>query len=197
MKIIITENQLKKLILNENENAWLNEVKKAKKDVSKISDRVDNIGLGSKISSFLTRISATETCYGLNKTNGENNIYQIDKLAFNDTQNTSSHPRLKDKFKTIKEKTGIEWMGQNYGDIRNDKFKNGIAARLLLSNKPGTIPNTLEGQAKYWKEHYNTSSGKGTVEDFINKNGGEGLEHCMYYGKNEYDKNVENTKDNG
>ena len=32
-------------------------------------------------------------------------------------------------------------------------------------NKP--IPTTLEGQAQYWKEHYNTSQGKGTVEEYI------------------------------
>jgi hypothetical protein len=32
-------------------------------------------------------------------------------------------------------------------------------------NKP--IPTTLEGQAQYWKEHYNTMQGKGTVEEYI------------------------------
>ena len=29
------------------------------------------------------------------------------------------------------------------------------------------LPNDLEGYAKYWKEHYNTRLGKGTVEEFI------------------------------
>lgn len=29
------------------------------------------------------------------------------------------------------------------------------------------IPDTLEGQAKYWKKYYNTSKGKGTVEQYI------------------------------
>jgi hypothetical protein len=35
------------------------------------------------------------------------------------------------------------------------------------------IPTTLEGQAKYWKAFYNTKRGKGTVEHFIEANGGE------------------------
>lgn len=29
------------------------------------------------------------------------------------------------------------------------------------------IPDTLEGQARYWKKYYNTSKGKGTVEQYI------------------------------
>ncbi len=189
MKIIITENQLKRIILSESEKDWVDKVKEYKKEVTKISQRVDGIGLGSSVSTFLTRISATESCYGLNKTNGKNNIYQIDKTAFDDTQNTKSHPGLVDKFKKIENKTGIVWSAETYSDVRNDKFKNGITARLLLSNKPGKIPSDLKGQASYWKKHYNSSSGKGGEQDFIDKNEGDGLEHCKFYGKNEIDKN--------
>ena len=189
MKIKITETQLKKVILTESKKDWEAKVREYKKEVSNISKRVDKIGLGSPIATFLTRIAATESCYGLNKTNGKNNIYQIDDTAFNDTQDIKSHPGLKEKFKIIKDKTGIVWTSQTYSDIRNDKFKNGIAARLLLSNKPGKIPTDLKGQANYWKRHYNSSEGAGGVQDFIDKNEGEGLEHCIFYGKKEIDKN--------
>ena len=48
-------------------------------------------------------------------------------------------------------------------------MKNGIAARLVLSNIPSSIPSDLKKQAKYWKDNYNTSAGDGTVNDFINK----------------------------
>ena len=122
---------------------------------------MDNIGLGSPIATFLTRIAATESCYGLNKTNGKNNVFQVDDIAFDDTQDIKSHPGLKEKFKIIKDKTGINWSGETYTNIRGDKFKNGIAARLLLGNKPGKIPTDLNGQAKYWKKYYNTGSGEG------------------------------------
>jgi len=189
MKIIITENQLKKVILSEGEQDWEKKVKEFKKSVSEIAKKVDNIGLGSPIATFLTRIAATESCYGLNKTNGKNNVFQIDDIAFDDTQDIKSHPGLKEKFKIIKDKTGINWSGETYTNIRSDKFKNGIAARLLLGNKPGKIPTDLDGQAKYWKKYYNTGSGKGGEQDFIDKNEGDGLEHCIYYGKKEIEKN--------
>ena len=45
-----------------------------------------------------------------------------------------------------------------------------FAVRNRLRNKmirPTTIPQTLEGQAAYWKEHYNSSEGAGTVNRFI------------------------------
>lgn len=32
---------------------------------------------------------------------------------------------------------------------------------------PSRIPDTLQGQAQYWKEYYNTNLGKGTVEEYI------------------------------
>ena len=67
-------------------------------------------------------------------------------------------------------------------------FNEGFAVESLLSNLavqaafcrlhyrrvPKKLPKVgdLEGQAKYWKEFYNTIKGKGTVEHFINKNGG-------------------------
>ena len=46
--------------------------------------------------------------------------------------------------------------------------------RLHYRRVPKGLPkaNDLEGQAKYWKKYYNTIEGKGTVEHFINKNGG-------------------------
>ena len=197
MKIIITENQLNRIILTESEQDWKEKVKEYKKEISKISKKVDAIGLGSPIATFLTRIAATESCYGLNKSNGKNNVYQIDNIAFSDTQNIKSHPKLKEKFKKIKDKTGINWSGETYSDIRGDKFKNGIAARLLLGNKPGKIPTDLKGQSSYWKKYYNTSSGAGGEQDFIDKNEGDGIEHCIFYGKKEIDKNKKKKKKDG
>ena len=148
MKIIITESQLEKILLSESEQEWKDKVKEFKKEVSKISKRVDNVGIGSSVATFLTRISATESCYGLNKSNGKNNIYQVDKTAFDDTQDTKSHPGLVDKFKKIENKTGIVWSGETYSDIRNDKFKNGIAARLTywVTNQEKYLQD-LKGQA--------------------------------------------------
>lgn len=42
------------------------------------------------------------------------------------------------------------------------------AARLQYYRKKGDIPDTLEGQAEYWKTHWNTIHGKGTVQEYVN-----------------------------
>jgi hypothetical protein len=45
-----------------------------------------------------------------------------------------------------------------------------ILARLKYYPDPEPIPQTLSGQAIYWKRIYNTPEGKGTVEKFIHDN---------------------------
>lgn len=43
----------------------------------------------------------------------------------------------------------------------------GLAARLFLAMLFAPIPTNLASQAQYWKTHYNTAAGKGTVKKFI------------------------------
>lgn len=40
-------------------------------------------------------------------------------------------------------------------------------ARVFYLSKPGAIPKTTQGQAEYWKKHYNTYLGKGTAEQAV------------------------------
>ena len=44
--------------------------------------------------------------------------------------------------------------------------------RLHYRRVPSALPKAedLEGQAKYWKEHYNSHLGKGTIEHFMEAN---------------------------
>ena len=42
-----------------------------------------------------------------------------------------------------------------------------IMCRLLYRRVAESIPDTLMGQAEYWKNHYNTALGAGTVEQYI------------------------------
>lgn len=46
-----------------------------------------------------------------------------------------------------------------------------IMARLHYLRVPAPLPanNDLRGQAEYWKEHYNTPLGAGTVDGFLDK----------------------------
>ena len=42
--------------------------------------------------------------------------------------------------------------------------------RLLYRMRPGAIPKTMKGRAKYWKLHYNTPLGRGTVQHYMEAN---------------------------
>lgn len=178
MRIIITENQLKKLISEQNTEK-LAKVNNAKQKVRKIAEKVDGMGLGSPISDFLIRVAAVESCYGLNPRAGRN-YWQVDPIAFEDTQSLDAHPNLNKKYDILK-KYGIDWKSKTYSDITKDSLLNCIAARLYLGNKPGAIGSDLQSQASYWKKYYNTGAGAGSTEDFINKNSGKGLHNCVGY----------------
>jgi len=92
-------------------------------------------------------------------------IFQVDKEGFKATQDVRSHPGLARKFKKINKDFCIDWREVNWRDLRSPLYS-AIAARLFLSNKPKAIPYSLEGQAIYWKEFYNTNSGKGSADKF-------------------------------
>ena len=47
--------------------------------------------------------------------------------------------------------------------------------RLVYWRSPGSIPSTLEEQAKCWKLYYNTPAGRGTTEHFIDGSHTNGL----------------------
>jgi len=44
--------------------------------------------------------------------------------------------------------------------------------RINYRRKPGAIPNTMPGRAQYWKKHWNTYKGAGTVDHYVGANMG-------------------------
>ena len=118
---------------------------------------------------FLRRIAWVESKFGDDpgtyRPGYNGGIWQVDDIAFQDTQATSAHPNLKQKYEKIREKLKIDWENAIWDDLRKPLYS-GLAARLFLSNLPHAIPDTLRGQAEYWKTYYN-KTGKGTVERFI------------------------------
>ena len=50
----------------------------------------------------------------------------------------------------------------------NDRLACALA-RVNYWQKKGRIPATPEGHAKYWKKYHNTSAGKGTTEEYLDK----------------------------
>jgi hypothetical protein len=183
MKIILTETQYKKLIEDvENSESSLSakelKVQEAKNNVQAIAKKINGYGLGADVTDFMVRVAGVETCYGL--ATGNVDIWQIDPIAFKDTKDTKSHPSLKKKIQKLKE-YDIDWLKLSQTDMESSMTKNAIAARLVLSNIPSSIPSDLQGQATYWKNNYNTSAGAGTANDFIKKS--TNLKACTAYVK--------------
>ena len=42
--------------------------------------------------------------------------------------------------------------------------------RIHYRRQPGAIPKTMPARAAYWKQHYNTKLGKGTVDHYVAAN---------------------------
>lgn len=93
-------------------------------------------------------------------------VTQFDKLPFEDIQNRT---RQKDKDKILETfGINIEWVGWSH--LRYNPLLAMIFTRLKYKKIPELIPNTFEDRSAYWKEHYNTKLGKGTIEHYIKSN---------------------------
>lgn len=91
-------------------------------------------------------------------------FYQCEPATYRDIcRYIESRPGLHEK---------VMWMvvGNRLPDpeqlIWNLKFATAIC-RIHYWRKPGAIPSTIEGQGQYWKTHYNTHLGAGTVEKYV------------------------------
>jgi hypothetical protein len=129
---------------------------------------VDVLGGGEEAVLLLCETAAAETLYGTmpDPTEGAaNGLCQCDELPCNDTVNRSSPVDIA----AVKKVFDIDLHKVKWTDLRYSPLLSLIIARLHYKLKPGKIPSTLEGRAQYWKEHYNSVKGKGTVQGYIAK----------------------------
>ena len=119
---------------------------------------------------FLRRIAYVESKDGTDKntyrSGYDGGIWQVDRIGFESTQDTKSHPSLEAKHKKIKQSLDIDWEKVKWNDLRKPLYS-GLAARLFLLKIRAPIPSTLKDQADYWKRYYNTEAGAGTAQKFI------------------------------
>lgn len=72
--------------------------------------------------------------------------------------------------KTPEESILLKYNSNDFADLAYKNISFAIAmARIKYWRVPKKLPveNDIEGMAKYWKDYYNTSLGKGTPEKFI------------------------------
>jgi F420-0:gamma-glutamyl ligase-like protein len=100
------------------------------------------------------------------KTNGAGmGLTQFDKFPFDDIKKRNM--RLRDK---ILKELGVDIALVEWDDLRYNDFLALLFTRLHYWLKGDPIPKTIEERARYWKLHYNTSAGKGTVEHYLEMN---------------------------
>lgn len=92
-------------------------------------------------------------------------IYQIEPATHNDVWDNYLHYRdaLAKKVKNLAPLSDLDEQL-----IVNLSYATAIA-RLIYYRIPKALPpaNDIYALAKYWKAHYNTEQGKGTVEEFV------------------------------
>ena len=103
---------------------------------------------------------------------GRFGVAQVDRVAFNEVQKKlrDKNSRIFKFLKPFKDKLNVDLSQISYADLRNDVVSIAIGRLYLKQLTEEKIPSTLEEQAAYWKKYYNTSSGKGKIEDFITTN---------------------------
>ncbi|OCL85754.1 hypothetical protein AAX26_01821 [Aliarcobacter thereius] len=97
-------------------------------------------------------------------------ITQFDKIPFEDIRYRSR--KLREKI--LKElKVDIELV--EWEELKYNAFLSLIFTRLHYWLKGDPIPKTMDERAAYWKLHYNTKFGKGTVEHYLEMNRAYGV----------------------
>jgi hypothetical protein len=92
-------------------------------------------------------------------------ITQFDEMPFNDIRDRC----VKSRPKILKD-LGVDISLVHWDDLRYNQFLALLFTRLLYWLKGDPIPETIEERAAYWKLHYNTKLGKGTVEHYLEMN---------------------------
>lgn len=152
------------------------------------------------IKEFMKRLVKTESCYGTNpltykRPNETKGMFQLDKNSALKTigykgvapdGNAAIKAKLKNAKDKIRTKLKINWDDTSYESLAKPLYS-ALACRLFIETRldsysynketgkltpiPHPIPKDLDGQAKWWKDRYNSSAGKGTTDKFKNPTG--------------------------
>ena len=92
-------------------------------------------------------------------------IYQMEPFTYNDCLDNflKYKPDLLAKILKV---SGLDQFPNAEEMVNNDVFA-ACMCRVRYLRAPGAIPQTVEGQAAYWKQHYNTVLGKGTIDEYL------------------------------
>ncbi len=133
------------------------------------------------ISTFLRRIARAESACGMRtetyRPGYYGGIWQVDRVAFEETQRISAHPRLARWQQALRRQSQekglpvLDWNMVQWEQLTAPAYSC-LAARFYLACIPEAVPEGLVEQAVYWKKYYNTEAGAGTIRGFLRANQG-------------------------
>ena len=136
--------------------------------VKKDTVRVCNaLGGGLNVQKQMLETACTETKLGTYPDSHPEKmgvgLCQHDEINIDDLH-LNGEPR---HFKIVKEVFGYDIPKVLLKDLSEDPLLSLICCRLSYKRIPARIPSMLVERAVYWKRYYNTESGKGTVEHYL------------------------------
>ena len=130
---------------------------------------VSVLGGGFTAERSLIEIAATETNSGTFPDSHPEKLgvglTQFDQIGFDDVQKRT---RRKDKDRVL-QMLGYDIDRLVLADLAFDPLLALVFTRLKYKLIPEEIPETVEGRAKYWKQHYNSDAGKGSAEEYLER----------------------------
>lgn len=127
----------------------------------------DVLGGGEAAVRLLCETAAAETQCGtvVDRTpfGAGSGLCQCDELPYADTVNRAKQSDLD----AIKKAFGIDLKLVSWSHVNYSPLLSLIVCRLHYKLRPGFIPLTSRGRAEYWKKHYNSVLGKGTVDHYL------------------------------
>lgn len=163
--------------LTQNKNAMSRAQLEA--DIEMINKALVPLGL-TDISQFMKNIAAAESNLGADKLGGYSfSPFQIDPIRYTDiVQRATENPgsAASRRAEAINTLLAQELGRPDFNILNLDLSKEGhnpligaALTRMGLANIPEVIPQDLQGQAKYWKDYWNTRhpSAKGTEDKFM------------------------------
>ena len=129
---------------------------------------VSALGGGDKAFNLLVETASAETLLGtfpdVHPDKLGVGLCQHDQIGLDDIQRNST-----EHFDKVKSAFGYDLASIRLAKLADDPLLSLICCRLTYKRVPAAIPNDLFGRALYWKEYYNTHSGKGSPEEYIHR----------------------------
>lgn len=136
-------------------------------DVVAAACRVLGEGENNSAVSLLLETAAQETRLGTFRDPTPNGagrgVFQCDPIGLQDVQARTKPADVA----AIKTAFNFDLTQLNHTTLDVSPMAAAVVARLFYKLVPAPIPTTLAGRAQYWKTHYNTAAGKGTVGEYM------------------------------